>query len=276
MYSPVFLQFGVPLLLVIGLLFAVECGYRLGERRVRGSDAGKAMETGAIQGAMLGLLGLLLGFSFAGASGRYMERQDLIATEANSISTAYLRADLLDAPYDSALRTALRNYVEHRVEASASLQRGLMPEVAREITAHHSMIWATAIAGVDAKPLVTVPVLGPVNELLDRHSLRIAASRKHLPGLVLALLTVCSLLTLGVIGYACALARRRNTVLTAVIAVLVGAALWTTIDLDYGRIGLIQLSDAPLIDLQDAMRAPERDADVTPAAPASATRSSAR
>ena len=250
MLDVILLQVGIAAGLVLGLLGSVEFGYRVGKRRMRGTDAGKAMETGAIQGAMLGLLGLLLGFSFAGASGRYMERQDLITAEANAIGTAYLRADLIDAPHADELRAALGEHVAHRVEASGSLQRGATPEMMAQVRGFHDRIWAAASAGVAARPGVAVAVLNPVNDVLDLHATRVAATRKHLPALVLGLLIVCSLLTLGVIGYACALAKRRNTTMTSVIAVLIGAAIWTTLDLDRPRIGLVQLADTALQELR--------------------------
>ncbi|MCA9309772.1 MAG: hypothetical protein KDA21_01100 [Phycisphaerales bacterium] len=242
-------QLGIALLLVLGLLLAVEVGFHIGGR-VRGSDAGKAMESGAIQGAMLGLLGLLLGFSFAGASGRYMERQDLIPNEANAIGTAFLRADLLNPPFAAQLREALADYVDHRVEVSRTLRHGISADALAEVERDHARIWDAALQGVKDNPTATVSVLGPVNEVIDFHSRRIAAARKHLPGLVVGLLLVCSVLTLGVIGYASGLAHRRNTLMTSVIALLIAAALWTTIDLDRARIGLIQLSDQALHDLQ--------------------------
>ena len=94
-----------------------------------------------------------------------------------------------------------------------------------------------------------VVVLPPVNDVIDMHATRVAAGRKHLPMLVLGLLIACSLLGVAVIGYGCGLGRRRSLPMTVSLAVLIGAALWTTIDLDYPRRGLIKLSDAPLRDL---------------------------
>ena len=64
---------------------------------------------GTIQGAMLGLLGLLLGFSFSGAMGRFTDRQDALAREANAIETAYERAELL--PTQMEIQQALRQYL---------------------------------------------------------------------------------------------------------------------------------------------------------------------
>lgn len=105
--------------LLLLLLVALEAGFRIGRRATGGADASLSSQVGAIQGALLGLLGLLLAFSFAAAGARFLERQDLIVQEANAIGTAYLRADLLDEPHRSELRAALRRYTENRIEISA-------------------------------------------------------------------------------------------------------------------------------------------------------------
>src|SRR5688500_15183798 len=132
------LAIGVGLLL--GLLAAVEAGYWIGRRRVAAAQDGApggGGQVGAIQGAMLGLLGLLLGFSFAGAASRFIERQDLIVQEANAIGTAYLRADVIPEPHASELRQGLADYVAHRLDASKRLAKGLPPNFGPEIAALH-------------------------------------------------------------------------------------------------------------------------------------------
>ena len=246
------IELGVAAGLLLGLAGAQELGYRLAQR---GSKSEKNAERGggqigAIQGALLGLLGLLLGFSFAGAASRFIERQDLIVQEANAIGTAYLRADLLDEPHAARMRQVLEQYVRHRVEVSKTLAEGPRPEVEAQVARFHTQLWAAARDGVLAKPAMTMAVLNPVNDVIDFHSTRVGASHKHLPALVLGLLIVCSLLAMAVIGYGCGLAGRRSMLMTVSLAALIAAALWTTIDLDYPRSGLIQLSDEPLAQLK--------------------------
>jgi hypothetical protein len=232
------------------LLVAFEVGFRAAQALHDDRDPGAGAQIGAIQGAVLGLLGLLLAFSFAAAGARFLERQDLIVEEANAIGTAHLRADLLDEPHRSELRAALGRYVEHRLEVSAKLRSGIDPAAAAEIVRLHTRIWDAAIAGVREKPAAMIGVLPPVNEIIDLHSTRVAAAHKHLPGLVMGLLIACSVLALGVMGYASGTAHRRRAPLTIPLALLVGTALWITIDLDNPRAGLLQLSDAPLKALQ--------------------------
>jgi hypothetical protein len=232
------------------LLAALEGGYRAGRREARDVHPVASAQIGMIQGAVLGLLGLLLAFSFAAAGTRFIERQDLITQEANAIGTAHLRADLLAEPHASDLRAALRRYTEHRIAASSNVRGGPTSAVLAEAERMHADIWQAASAGVAVRPGVTLAVLLPVNEVIDLHATRVAAGRKHLPAPVTVLLVTCSLLAIGVIGYGNGLGGERIAPLTMPLAILIGSALWITIDLDYPRAGLIRLSDAPLMALK--------------------------
>lgn len=228
------------------LLLSLEAGFRTGRRALHEGESAASGQVGAIQGALLGLLGLLLAFSFAAAGARFLERQDLIVEEANAIGTAFLRADLLGEPHRSELRRALQRYTEHRIELSAGLRGGLAPGALEEVERLHARIWSAAVGGVDARPASMLAVLSPVNEVIDLHATRLAAGRKHLPWLVLGLLVACSALAVGVIGYGCGMGGRRRAPMTVSLAFLIGAGLWVTIDLDHPRAGFLRLSDAPL------------------------------
>lgn len=233
------------------LLFAAqEIGFRLGLRAKARSDSLGSGQVGAVQGAVLGLLGLLLGFSFAGAATRFMERQDLIAQEANAIGTAYLRADMLAEPHRGALRSAIKEYTEHRVRISRTLRSGLGTVAQEEIAGLHRKMWQAAAEGCRADSSIGLLVLPPVNEVIDLHTLRVAAGQKHLPPQILGLLICCSFVAMGVMGYGSGISGRRAMLLLSTLIVLIGTALWTTIDLDHPRAGLLKLNDAPLESLR--------------------------
>lgn len=238
------------------LLAALEAGFQRGRRSLQDRDDGSSAQIGSIQGAILGMLGLLLAFSFAAASARFLERQDLIVREANAIRTSYLRADLLDEPQRSELRAALQSYTEHRIAVFAGRPGGVDPGALAEVERLHERIWRGAVGGVTGRLAVAQAVLTPINDVIELHATRLAAARKHIPGLVLALLIACSALALAVIGYGSGLGGRRRVPLTLSLALLISAALWITIDLDYPRRGLIRLSDAPLQQLH--FEAPSR------------------
>ena len=241
--------------IVIGLLalllFSLEAGFRAGRRvSTRAGEAIAPSQLGAVQGAVLGLLGFLLAFSFAGAGSRFLERQDLITTEANAIGTAFLRAGLLDEPHRTELRTLLRDYTAHRVRFTSTARVSIPASVLREFTEYHDRIWRAAHRGVEVKPSATLPVLNPINDVIDLHSVRLAAFRKHLPMPVLALLLACSALAVGVIGYGSGLGGRRGAPFTVPMVILIASAMYITIDLDYPRAGMLTLSDEPLRSLR--------------------------
>lgn len=244
--SPVVNDFAAAIALIALVLISLELGFRLGRRAAADSDRSAPGQIGSIQGALLGLLGLLLAFSFSAAGSRFLERQDLIVREANAIGTAFLRADLLDEPHRNELRTSLQRYTEHRLRLSEAGAAPLSPQAVIEIERFHAEIWAAARQGVAARPQLILAVLDPVNEVIDVHSLRLAAMNKHLPGLVLGLLISASSLAIGAIGYGCGLGGRRRAPFTVTLAMLIGSSLWITIDLDHSREGLLRLSDAPL------------------------------
>ena len=81
--------------LFFGILLFLEVGRRIGIRRITNDTEGARAGTGAVEGAVFGLLGLLIAFTFSGAASRFDTRRQLIVEETNVIGTAYLRLDLL-------------------------------------------------------------------------------------------------------------------------------------------------------------------------------------
>jgi hypothetical protein len=237
--------------LMVSMLAAAEIGFRLGCRSKLGAD--DRSQVGVLQGAMLGLLGLLLGFAFSGATSRFMERQQVIVAEANAMGTAYLRADLLPAEAAEGLRAELRRYAEKRIELFREVDPAAAARLDREMGEMHPKLWYVARAGVAAKPEVIMAVLPPVNEVIDLLAKRNAMTRMHMPGLVVVVLIAAAGIAMATIGYGSGLVKRRPRVLTLCFAALIALVMWITIDLDYPRAGMIRMSEQPLVDARAAM-----------------------
>src|SRR5271166_526759 len=99
-----------------GILVLLEIGRRIGVRQLaeEGESASKGL--GAIEGAIFGLLGLILAFSFSGALTRFDARRHLVVEEANDIGTAWLRIALLPADAQSHMRDLFLRYLDSRIE----------------------------------------------------------------------------------------------------------------------------------------------------------------
>jgi hypothetical protein len=63
-----------------------------------------------LQGALLGVVGLILAFGLTLAVGRYENRRAAVVDDANTIGTAYLRAQTIAEPQRSRSLALLRNY----------------------------------------------------------------------------------------------------------------------------------------------------------------------
>ncbi len=109
--------------LFAGMLLMLTLGQFLGRRsRAEETDADRSRLTG-VEAAIFGLMGLMIAFTFSGASARYEMRRQLIVEEANAIGTAYLRLDLLPAASQPALREKFRRYVETRIAGLSRVAR---------------------------------------------------------------------------------------------------------------------------------------------------------
>jgi len=106
--------------LFVGMVACLDAGYRIGCRSSAKHPELAHEGVGAIEAAVFALLGLLLGFSFAGGTSRLDARRQLIVQEANAIGTAYLRFDLLPATDQPEMRQMLREYVDARLQSMKS------------------------------------------------------------------------------------------------------------------------------------------------------------
>jgi hypothetical protein len=107
--------------LFVGMLACLEAGYRIScyhsQKRVDLTHEG----IGVIEAAVFALLGLLLGFSFAGGTSHLDARRQLIVQEANAIDTAYLRLDELPAADQPEMRHLFRQYLDARLRVYEKL-----------------------------------------------------------------------------------------------------------------------------------------------------------
>src|SRR5690242_8808608 len=89
---------------VLIILAATELGRWLGMRA--GDRSGDQVRT--LEAAVLGLLALMIAFTFSMALSRYEARREAVLNEANAVGTAALRARLLPEPHGAESLKLLR------------------------------------------------------------------------------------------------------------------------------------------------------------------------
>jgi hypothetical protein len=260
--------------LLVLLLLAVEAGVRAGARaraRARRKE-GETADFGPIQGAVLGLLGLLLAFTYSLAASRQDARRELVVQEANAIGTAYLRAGLLPEPRRGELRAILRQYVDSRIVPDEVVRDPVkMAEAVRRSEQILQTLWPAGSRNIEGQPPTVLDSLmfQALNEVIDLHTERLAAYEYRIPQIILWLLFVVATMAMAMTGFSSGLSGRRSLFFTSTLAVLVAAVIMVILDLDHPRRGLIRVSQRSMIQLRDSLQA---DADPTPKPHADDTR----
>jgi hypothetical protein len=241
---------------IILFLGATEAGFRLGRWAQTGVNEGSRAEISTLQGAMLGLLALLLGFTFAMAMSRFDTRKQLILEESNAIGTAFLRAQLLPQPPRQEISHLLRQYVDVRLALyAAGINEQKLEHATNRTEALHKQLWSLAVAvgEKDPRAVTTGLFLQSLNEMIDLHAIRITALENHVPEIILMLLYFVAFVVTGVIGYGCGLTGCRNFLVTAMASILIASVILVIVDLDRPRRGLIQVSQARMVELRQSL-----------------------
>lgn len=207
----------------------------------------ESQSDGYLLSANLALLGLLIAFTFSLAVSRYDSRRGAVIQEANTISTAWLRAGLIDGPEGQALRDAIRNYTDIRLRLPEADDRR---QVERETAAAQALIWQRLRAALPhALPPVGVTIITATTEMFDAAATRKAERQARIPGRVLDVLSLYAIMSAGIVGYV--LGRkgdRRHLVVSSILFLLLTMAMTLILDLDRPFSGSIRVSVQPIID----------------------------
>ena len=246
------------LALAVGIVVLLEIGRRIGGRRIAEEGEAATKGFGAIEGALFGLLGLILAFSFSGALTRFDARRHLIIEEANDIGTAWLRIDLLSTDAQPAMRDLFRRYLDSRIETDRKVPD--MDAVKAELeksAALQGEIWKLAVSAsqnalIPQAPVILMPAL---NAMFDIATTRTEVTKHHPPPIIFVMLGVLTLACSLFAGYDMAIRRRLNLLHSIAFAIVLSVTVYVIIDLEYPRIGLIQVtdSDQALLDLRTSM-----------------------
>jgi hypothetical protein len=243
------------LLAVVGA--ATAAGYAIG-RYLREHEAKLREPFGVLQGAMLGVVGLILAFGLSLAVGRYEDRRAATVTEANAIGTSYLRAQLIAEPARSRSLGLLRRYtdlalqVSHEVPGSSGMRRTTAAEGVLQRRLWHLAGQATAAAPVATAPRLYVDSL---NATFDDQEARLSALTNRVPGAVLALEVFGAAVAVGVLALHISVLGRGLVAMLAAGA-LVTLLLLVTFDLDRPTRGLIKVPSTPLESVRASMALP--------------------
>ena len=234
------------------ILLAGELGRRLGVRRSgKGGD-----NVTTLEGAILGLLALMISFTFAMSLNRFEARRDAVLAEANAIGTTALRARLLPAPHDRESLALLREYVRLRTEQNGGdLAPAAQRTAAARASAIHEALWqhVKAVAATSNAMVPTGLFIQTLNEMIDDYEKYVIATHNRVPNIVLIALYCIAVVASAFTGYAGGLESRRSRLPVYVMGILVASVILLIQDLDRPSSGFIRVSQQPLLDATASM-----------------------
>jgi hypothetical protein len=245
-------------LVVAGIIFGATAAGIIVGRALGTREKGLKEPLGVVQGALVGLVALLLAFGLTMAVGRYETRRTTLVDEANAIGTTYLRAETLAEPQRTESLGFLRQYADARIDLSKAVPDSAKFQAASDRSvALQNQLWARAARAMTEAPTASAPRLyvESLNEMIDAHTTRVAALDNRIPAPVLWLQLLASALALGILGTFLA-SHDRGIFMSLIAAGLVTVMLLVIFDLDRPRRGLITVPDAPLVAVRASMNTP--------------------
>jgi hypothetical protein len=258
--NPFLLGGSLAFVVFFGILSALAIGRHIGKRAYARYGKAELASTASLETAVFGLLGLLIAFTFSGALTRFDGRRDQVVNEANAVSTAYLRVDLLPPSAQPRLRETFRNYLDARIATYQKLPD--LQAAQQELTRSQALqadIWAQAVAATrlpESRSGTDVLVMPALNQMFDITTTRLAATQMHPPITVFIMLVGLALASALLSGYQSAGEKSDHRVHEFGFAAIVAFTVYVILDIEYPRLGFIRIDaiDQVLLDVRASMK----------------------
>jgi len=227
----------------VAMLAAWQIGRRMGRRlRVR-----EGVRPSKFDDASIGLLTLLLAFSFGTSIAKHDQRQLAVVADANAIGDFYTCASLVKEPSRTKLQAVIRQYAQLRLDLSSRRPRAgdLEAALGKFDRMHDQMTTLVGQALSDGTP-IAVSLANSLNNVSSNQASRLAAYRDRLPTSIVLLLYACAIVTALLIGREQGVEGTTDAAGTVCFILLVSLAVYVTLDLNRPGSGLIRVRQEPI------------------------------
>lgn len=247
------LLFETPALLIVAILLVLmiafnRAGFFVRQREIKKNPNHISEGLGPVEGSLLGLLALLLSFTFSLSASKNDSRREVIIEEANDISTAISRCDLYPDSTRKELRSLFVSYVDARIAYyDAGIDTGKLNVSLQKADTYSGKIWkrVTALSQDKDNVLRTQQMLPALNAMMDIVTTRDASRTAHIPESILWMLFMLTLAGSFVMGYG-ANSTRFNWIIVGGFALMTVMTIYLILDLDRPNRGIINMDTAHL------------------------------
>jgi len=250
------------LLLLLGMVAAVETGIRIGKRYGQATWVEAHQIHTVLTSATLLLMGLLLAFTFNLSATRYELRKTVIVTEATAIQSVHSDLDFLAQPSRSQAQGLLQAYLILRI---GFLTVGNDPnreeQAAERSRTLHGALWAIATNPanyIQHDPQIRGSQYSTfTRDLLDLNRVareREQARTRRVPEAVIFMLLAFAIGSSLILSYMSGASGHPDRLPTYAVMALICLVIYLIVDFDRPRRGLMHIDPAPLQQLLPAFR----------------------
>jgi hypothetical protein len=222
------------IIIVLIIVLSVRSGIAFAKWRKKHVKHEDDSSINTLVGSTLGLLAFILAFTFSLSSSRFDARKQFLLEEVNSIETSWLRAGLVEEPYNSQIKKALKEYVEVRIWIIKSPKR--IKEGINISLKIHNTIWAL------------------INDMFDYQTRRIAkGTQDRIPSLIWIALFLLIMLAMFEVGYLLGKSEKSNWALVLALSMSFSIIIIIIVDLDSSK-GNITINHQAMYDMYDRIK----------------------
>jgi uncharacterized membrane protein len=227
-------------------------GARISQARQTLVNEGLRSDFGVVQAATLTLLGLIIGFSFSMATGRYDLRKNYEEAEANAIGTEYVRTDLLPATDAVKVKELLKQYTDLRLRWYSSRSLDDVKQINTVTAEMQDRLWGAVSGPANAQPTPVVALaVGGMNDVLNSQGYTQAAWWNRIPVGAWCLMFAIALFSNWMVGYGVRLPEQK---LLMVLPLVIAVAFFLIADIDSPRGGVIRVHPQNLESFRDGLK----------------------
>jgi hypothetical protein len=186
----------------------------------------------------------MLAFTFGAAISRHEARKKAVIAEANALSTAFLRAGLVDEPGRTELQRALLDYTRTRKsDPNVKMTVERLESLVQQSWDAKSKLWPATeriVDGATPGPIEAL-LVAAVTDVLDCDTVRVAAIYDSLPPMVLTLLLLIAAATVSVAGFNAGLSGRISRWRTTLLILVLASIMLVILDFDRSVAGFIRV-----------------------------------
>ncbi|MBA3674587.1 MAG: hypothetical protein H0W75_06460 [Chitinophagaceae bacterium] len=201
-----------------------------------------------MESALLGLLSLLLAFTFDNSAANHNTRNALLLQEADDIGTALLRSDLYPDSIRQQFRKEFKEYIITRIDYYKAKRDAVKIQVAlKNADLISTKIWQHASAISQQSPLdnQSIQMIPAINNMIDTMNKREVSRASHVPESILWLLFLLAMAGSFIVGYA-SNSKKINWIVIFVYSFMTVMTVYLILDLDRPRRGIINTDNMHL------------------------------